>query len=118
VPIVPALRPWLEHLPLQVTFEGVKSGLRRARVKAGLPGIGYHTLRHSCATILLAPPINAPLAVVREILGHSSIRMTERYAHVQQAPQLAALAGLSAAVQYTEDLHRPPEGGDDLRLSA
>lgn len=106
VPIVPALRPWLAHLPLAVTFEGVKSGIRRARVKAGLPGIGFHILRHSCATILLAPPINAPMHVVRDILGHTSIKTTERYAHVQQAPQRAALEGLGAAVVYTGDLHR------------
>jgi integrase len=98
VPIVPALRPWLQHLPLAVTFEGVKSGIRRAREKAGLPGIGFHILRHSCATILLSPPINAPMHVVREILGHTSIKTTERYAHVQQAPQRAALEGLGAAV--------------------
>ena len=98
VPIVPALRPWLASIPLAVTFEGVKSGIRRARVKAGLPDVGFHTLRHSCATILLAPPISAPMHVVREILGHTSIKTTERYAHVQTAPQRAALEGLGAAV--------------------
>lgn len=31
VPVVPALRPWLRYLPLPITFEGVKSGFRRAR---------------------------------------------------------------------------------------
>jgi integrase len=98
VPIVPALRPWLEHLPLSITFEGVKSGIRRARVKVGLPSVGFHTLRHSCATILLAPPINAPMHVVREILGHTSIKTTERYSHVMTAPQRDALEGLGAAV--------------------
>jgi integrase len=106
VPIVPALRPWLAHLPLADTFEGINSGIRRARVKAGLPGVGFHILRHSCATILLAPPINAPMHVVRDILGHTSIKTTERYAHVQQAPQRQALEGLGAAVDYTGDLHR------------
>ena len=103
VPIVPALRPWLAHLPLSVTFEGVKSGIRRARVKAGLPGIGFHILRHSCATILLAPPINAKMEVVREILGHSSIKTTERYAHVLTAPQRSALEGLGAAVAASHE---------------
>lgn len=98
VPIVPALRPWLAHFPLAVTFEGVKSGIRRAREKAGLPGIGFHILRHSCATILLAPPINAPLHVVREVLGHTSIKTTERYAHVLTAPQRHALEGLGDMV--------------------
>lgn len=106
VPIVPALRPWLEHLPLAITFEGVKSGIRRARVKAELPGIGFHILRHSCATILLSPPINAKMEVVREILGHTSITTTERYAHVQSAPQRSALEGLGAAVDCASVLHR------------
>lgn len=106
VPIVPALRPWLQYIPLPVTFEGVKSGIRRARVKAGLPGVGFHTLRHSCATILLAPPINAPLHVVRDVLGHTSIKVTERYAHALVQPQRQALEALGAATIYTEDLHQ------------
>lgn len=106
VPIVPALRPWLSYLPLPITFEGVKSGIRRARVKAGLPGVGFHILRHSCATILLAPPINAPLHVVRDVLGHTSIKVTERYAHALTAPQRSALEGLGAAVDFTGPLHR------------
>jgi len=118
VPIVPALRPWLAYLPLAVTFEGVKSGIRRARVKAGLPGIGFHILRHSCATILLAPPINAKMEVVREILGHSTIRTTERYAHVLTAPQRTALEGLGAAVDYTGALHRAPDPDAPAALSA
>lgn len=54
----------------------------------------FHALRHSCATILLAPPINAPLHVVRDVLGHTSIKSTERYAHVLVKPQRAALAKL------------------------
>lgn len=111
VPIVPALRPWLAHLPLTVTFEGVKSGIRRARDKAGLPGIGFHILRHSCATILLAPPINAPMHVVRDVLGHTSIKVTERYAHALTAPQRNALEGLSAAVDFTGPLHQAQKVG-------
>lgn len=89
VPIVPALRPWLAYLPLSVTFEGVKSGIRRARVKAGLPGIGFHILRHSCATILLQS--GADLYTISKILGHSSVKVTERYSHMQTLPQREAL---------------------------
>lgn len=116
VPIVPALRPWLKYLPLSVTFEGVKSGVRRARIKAGLPGVGFHTLRHSCATILL--DLGTPLHVVRDVLGHSTIKQTERYAHAMVAPQRAALESLSAATGYTEDLHQAPDGEGESRLSA
>lgn len=105
VPITPPLRPWLGYLPLAINFEGVKSGFRRAREAAGMPDVNFHDLRHSCATILLQ--LGVPLHVVREILGHSSIKTTERYAHVMVEPQRSALEKLGAlAADYTGDLHR------------
>ena len=101
VPIVPALRPWLAHVPMPVTFEGIKSGFRRAREAAGMPHVHYHDLRHPCATILLS--LDTPLDVVRDILGHSTIKTTERYAHALVHRQRTALEGLGALV----DLHQP-----------
>lgn len=101
IPIVPALRPWLEYLPLAINFEGLKTGFRRAREAAGYPEVNFHDLRHSCATILLG--MGAKLHVVREILGHTSIKTTERYAHVMVAPQREALNKLGA---LHRDLHR------------
>ena len=92
VPIVPALRPWLDQLPLGISFEGVKSGFRRAREKAGMPHVHFHDLRHSCATVMLG--LGVELHVVREILGHTSVKTTERYAHVMTGPQRQALEKL------------------------
>lgn len=89
VPIVPALRPWLDFLPLQVREEGIKSAWRRARVAAGLPKVNFHDLRHSCASILIAT--GADLFTVSKILGHSSVKTTERYAHMQIEQQRDAL---------------------------
>ena len=90
VPIIPALRPWLAFLPLAINYEGVKSGFRRAREKVGMPHVHFHDLRHSCATILLAS--GADLYTVAKILGHTTIKTTERYTHVQVDQQRAALA--------------------------
>lgn len=101
VPIVPALRPWLKHLPLVIGFEGVKSGFRRAREAAGMPHVHFHDLRHSCATILLG--LGADLHTVRDILGHTSIKTTERYAHTMVADQREALSKLG---RLHQDLHR------------
>lgn len=101
VPIVPALRPWLAFVPLSINFEGVKSGFRRAREAAGMPHVNFHDLRHSCATILLS--LDVPLDVVRDILGHSTIKTTERYAHALVHRQRSALAGLGALVE----MHQP-----------
>lgn len=101
VPIVPALRPWLKYLPLPINFEGVKSGFARARKKAKMPGVKFHDLRHSCATILLQ--LGAEMHVVREILGHTSVKTTERYAHVMVQPQRDALSKLGATYRKTMD---------------
>jgi integrase len=107
VPIVPALRPWLAHVPLALNLEGLKSGFRRAREAAGMAHVHYHDLRHSCATILLS--LGTPLDVVRDILGHSTIKMTERYAHALVHRQRSAMEGLGALV----DLHQQPTPGPD-----
>lgn len=90
VPIVPALRPWLPYLPLAINYEGLKSGFRRAREKAGMPHVHFHDLRHSCATILLQH--GADLLTISKILGHTSVKTTERYSHVQVEQQRLALA--------------------------
>ncbi|WP_263819466.1 tyrosine-type recombinase/integrase [Salinibacter sp.] len=54
--------------------------VRKAKL-SGREQIHFHTLRHSCAAWLLQQGV--PLAVVSEILGHSSIQITDQiYAHV------------------------------------
>lgn len=51
-----------------------------AQKRSGLRRIKWHELRHSFASILTSG--GAPLRVVQSLLGHSTIRMTERYAHL------------------------------------
>ncbi len=49
--------------------------------KAGLPGVRFHDLRHTCATLLLSENVNPK--IVSEMLGHSSIAITlDTYSHV------------------------------------
>lgn len=59
--------------------------LKAACREAGVREITWHKLRHTCATDLTARGV--PLLVVKNILGHASIEMTMRYAHV--APDTA-----------------------------
>lgn len=47
--------------------------------EAGLPHHRLHAMRHTAATIMLEKGI--ALAVVKETLGHSDIRVTGRYSH-------------------------------------
>jgi site-specific recombinase XerD len=60
--------------------DDVPDPLYRACRKAGLRKVGWHTLRHSFASHLVMR--GEPLKSVQELLGHSSITTTMRYAHL------------------------------------
>jgi integrase len=64
--------------------------------RAGVPRIGMHGLRHSCASILLAEGV--PIEVIRSILGHTNASMTQHYARPEDAMKRDALERLGRAV--------------------
>lgn len=100
IPIVPALRPWLDQFPLTIKPEGIKSAFRRAREAAGMPHVHFHDLRHSCASILIS--LGVDLYTISKILGHSNVQTTQRYAHLQVEQQRTALDKLSQLVINSE----------------
>lgn len=67
------------------------------RKAAGLPTLRFHDLRHTAVSLLLA--LGVPPHVVREIAGHSDIKVTMTvYAHGNLSEKAAALAQLGEKV--------------------
>ena len=54
--------------------------LGRACKQAGLRRVGWHALRHTFASHLVMRGV--PLRAIQELLGHATIDMTMRYAHL------------------------------------
>jgi len=72
---------FLSHRGTRITPRGVTYLLRRRLKEVGIDQImGPHALRHSLATHLLSG--GADIRVIQEILGHATVRTTQKYTHV------------------------------------
>lgn len=92
VPIVPAIRQALKHVPFEYHKDTFSDMASAAGKTAGYPGFRLHDLRHSTASLLLNDGVS--LEIVGQILGHESLQTTRRYAHL--APAVAREALLRA----------------------
>lgn len=79
VPIHPRIEAIAARLPLPVTEWQRREGWNKARKACGLQAVRWHDLRHTCASWLVQNGV--PLLVVKDFLGHSSVAVTQRYAH-------------------------------------
>lgn len=65
----------------------------------------FHTLRHTFASWLAIDGI--PLYTIKELMGHSSIKMTERYAHLCPDLQKSAVDRISHIFSSLSDDNEP-----------
>lgn len=63
-------------------FKSIFNAWNTARIKAGLRDLRIHDLRHSFASSLVNQGV--PIYDVQKLLGHQSIKTTERYSHLSQ----------------------------------
>lgn len=86
--------PWVFATRQGARIASVKTAFNHACERAGIEDFRFHDLRHTCAAWLVQAGV--PLTEVRDVLGHSTIKMTERYAHLAPENTRAALARLEA----------------------
>jgi integrase len=70
-------------------FRDLKGGFKQACKKAGISDVTWHTLRHTFASRLVARGVD--IVTVQELLGHSTVTMTMRYAHTNLHAKQAAV---------------------------
>lgn len=84
--------PWVFCWKDGAPIGDLRRGFRAACELAGIEDFRIHDLRHTFASWLVQREV--PLMYVRDLLGHSSIKMTERYAHLAQDSLVRAVAVL------------------------
>jgi len=89
-------------------FRFVKTGFKAACKRAGITGFRFHDARHSFASRLVAKGVD--VVTVRDLLGHTSLRTTQRYVHSGQEQRQKAVELLDVPRKKPQD----PE--DSLRI--
>lgn len=72
----------LNRVPFLCTKGDLRWQFERGRRKAGLSHVRFHDLRHSFASWLASNP-EVPMSAIRDLLGHSSLAVTNRYSHLR-----------------------------------
>jgi integrase len=70
-------------------YTSVQKAFNHAKQKAGIEGFVFHSLRHTFASWLVM--LGVDLTTVMQLLGHKSLAMTTKYAHLSPAHKTKAI---------------------------
>ncbi|MCC8991195.1 MAG: tyrosine-type recombinase/integrase [Streptococcus sp.] len=87
--------PWVFSHADGRRLQDVKKSFHSDCCRANITNFCIHDLRHTCAAWLVNAGI--PLTEARDLLGHASVVMAERYAHLAPENVRAAVAVLERA---------------------
>ncbi|RJG08627.1 site-specific integrase [Pseudomonas cavernicola] len=90
--------PWVFARATGDRVASIRQGFVSACKSAHIDDLVIHDLRHTCAAHLISAGV--ALAEVRDLLGHSTIMMTERYAHLAPARVRAAVRVLDGLREH------------------
>jgi integrase len=94
---------------------GCKTAWGHILKRAKIVSFRWHDLRHHFASRLVQRGV--PLNTVRDLLGHSSIAMSLRYAHLAPDQRREAVARLNHKPILALTIHVPPDAGPGLARS-
>jgi site-specific recombinase XerD len=80
----------------------IREAWKHAVQHAEISDFRFHDLRHSAASYLVMS--GASLAEIAEILGHKTLSMVKRYAHLSEAHTARVVARMNAAI-FGEEAH-------------
>jgi|SRR5438552_4891546 len=89
-------------------LKGIRDGFQNACKRAGLSDLHFHDLRHTFASQWVMA--EGSLYLLKEILGHKSIVMTQRYAHL--SPQFTRSA-VNLLDKIFVKSHQPAQTGSE-----
>lgn len=78
--------------------ESIRQAFKTALRRAEVDDFRIHDMRHTCASWLVSA--GQPLPAVRDLLGHSTVKMTERYAHLSPDNVRAAVGVLDSVSRF------------------
>lgn len=94
----------VRHVNCDLVFPGkslktpvdLRTPFETALKRAEIADFRWHDLRHSCASYLAMS--GASLAEIAEILGHKTLQMVKRYAHLSEAHTSKVVARMNAKI--------------------
>ncbi len=95
------LKDWIDKLDGEdiLPVDDFRKAFNTAKKDAGLSDISFHTLRHTAASHLVMGGVD--LITVKEVLGHESLKMVERYSHLSPDHRRRAMDILQNQISNT-----------------